>query len=1315
MRSRLRMLGPLMLLIVAAAPVLATPARIISFQGALTDPSGVPKPDGPYAMTFRLYDVSTGGAAVWTESKNVTTTRGVFTTGLGDTTAFPSSLSFAEKDYWLSVQAGTDPESTPRLRLYGVPYALSLPGVTVATSGKVGILNYSPAYDLDVTGDINASANLREGGIALINRYAFTTGTNATGTWPINISGNAAGLSSILAIASGGTGISTAPTAAGQYLRSSGAGTWSVGTIPSGDLPSLSGLYVDLSTNQTAINGIKNFTNKVGIRNASPVYTLDVGGVIATSAGYIFGDGTIQLSAGWQTNGNGGTNPATNFLGTTDNKALEVRVNNTKAMRLEPTAGTPSMLGGSSGNVLGVGGGGPAQGAAVVAGGTAAKPNSVFDEFSVVVGGNMNVAGVNDGNTSNQSHAFVGGGENNQAVAGYATIAGGDSNLAAGLWASVGGGNHNQAIGQQSTIPGGDQNVAAGLQSAVGGGLANQASGQNSTIAGGSGNTASGNWSAVPGGMNNAATGTYAIASGYRAKANHTGSFVWADSVNSDWASTGPNQFLVRASGGVGINIVSPLAGVLLDVNGMIYSRAGGYMFPDGSIQTTAFVAGNSWLLNGNAGTNPGVNFVGTTDNQALEVKVNNTRVLRMEPTAGTPTIVGGYVNNTSGGTQGGFIGGGGMAGNTHQMSDHFGTIGGGMGNITGDGDADPTTARYATVGGGQNNLARVARSTVAGGYNNRALGPEGFVGGGSDNVAGGGANTTVAGGHENQAQTTAATVGGGWKNIAAGQWSVIAGGELNQSPGFYSAIGGGKENQTPGTYATVPGGAGNVARGDYSLAAGQQAQALHKGAFVWADSQPAPFASTNQDQFLVRAGRGVGINTNAPIAGVTLDVAGMIRSSAGGYMFPDGTIQTTAAFGGPVAPAWLLAGNLGTNPAVDYLGTGDANPLVIKVNATKALEILPTLGTPNLVGGDIGNTAALTQGSVIGGGGTAGANNVIYDNFGAIVGGDTNTTGTNDGNPTGDPYGFVGGGQGNLASGGWTAVAGGLKNIAGSMQSFVGGGAYNQAIGPASAIPGGNENFAPAPLSFIGGGQANQTPGPNATIGGGNGNVGAGPHSFIGGGQANVIQGASSVIGGGNGNQAMGLASTIPGGQMNLANGNYSFAAGQQAQATNHGSFVWADSQPFPFASAAVDDWSVRSVGGARFVSAINALGNPTAGVRLPPGGNAWLVLSDRNMKSNFETVDSKDVLERLVSIPIQKWNYNTQDPSIRHIGPMAQDLASAFAVGEDEKYINPSDADGVSMAAIQGLYQMVKERDQRIEQLEARLAAMEAKLNGK
>ncbi len=49
------------------------------------------------------------------------------------------------------------------------------------------------------------------------------------------------------------------------------------------------------------------------------------------------------------------------------------------------------------------------------------------------------------------------------------------------------------------------------------------------------------------------------------------------------------------------------------------------------------------------------------------------------------------------------------------------------------------------------------------------------------------------------------------------------------------------------------------------SLAAGQRARAIHDGTFVWADGQDADFASTGVNQFLVRAGGGVGIDTNAP------------------------------------------------------------------------------------------------------------------------------------------------------------------------------------------------------------------------------------------------------------------------------------------------------------------------------------------------------------------------------------------------------------------------------------------------------------------
>ncbi len=44
------------------------------------------------------------------------------------------------------------------------------------------------------------------------------------------------------------------------------------------------------------------------------------------------------------------------------------------------------------------------------------------------------------------------------------------------------------------------------------------------------------------------------------------------------------------------------------------------------------------WKLGGNAGTTPGANFLGTTDNQALELKVNGQRALRIEPDRPAPT-----------------------------------------------------------------------------------------------------------------------------------------------------------------------------------------------------------------------------------------------------------------------------------------------------------------------------------------------------------------------------------------------------------------------------------------------------------------------------------------------------------------------------------------------------------------------------------------------------------------------------------------------------------------------------------------------------
>ncbi len=94
----------------------------LSYQGVLTDASGNIKPDGPYSFTFRLYDVSSGGTALWTETETNTVKDGLFSTTLGDQTAFPASLIF-DQPYWLGIEVEGE-ELSPRITLNSSPYSL---------------------------------------------------------------------------------------------------------------------------------------------------------------------------------------------------------------------------------------------------------------------------------------------------------------------------------------------------------------------------------------------------------------------------------------------------------------------------------------------------------------------------------------------------------------------------------------------------------------------------------------------------------------------------------------------------------------------------------------------------------------------------------------------------------------------------------------------------------------------------------------------------------------------------------------------------------------------------------------------------------------------------------------------------------------------------------------------------------------------------------------------------------------------------------------------------------------------------------------
>jgi hypothetical protein len=400
-------------------------------------------------------------------------------------------------------------------------------------------------------------------------------------------------------------------------------------------------------------------------------------------------------------------------------------------------------------------------------------------------------------------------------------------------------------------------------------------------------------------------------------------------------------------------------------------------------------------------------------------------------------------------------------------------------------------------------------------------------------------------------------------------------------------------------------------------------------------------------------------------------------------------------------------------------------------------------------VSGGANNTASGDQ-STVGGGGGNNASGVSS----TVGGGDANTAG-------GGTNATVGGGHGNTASGSDATVGGGNTNTASGFSATVGGGSVNTASasfatiaggGPSdpedpntrnrvtddygtiggggnnvagnggeysddaqyATVGGGADNTASAWNATVGGGAANTVTADYATVAGGVGNTASGFVATVAGGYANIASGEGATVGGGKANTASGAFASVPGGHFNAAQGERSFAAGNHAEALDDGAFVWADSSDFDFASTAINEFSARTTGGARFVSAIDGSGNPTAGVQLAAGGGSWTSISDRNLKDNFTPVDGQDVLARLADIPITTWNYKAQDASIRHMGPTAQDFAAAFGLGESETGISTVDADGVALAAIQGLYQLSQEQATRIQALEEENANLQHRLDG-
>ncbi|MBI4547588.1 MAG: hypothetical protein HY707_06400 [Ignavibacteriae bacterium] len=543
----------------------------ISYQGLLTTPPGAPVPDGNYKLQFRIYGGQSGGTTLWSETHGtVNVQRGTFNVILGS--VMPLNIAF-ERELFVEVVADSGPGIStpltfaPRSAFTSAPYALNAIKADSATFARF-------TY---------------QGGFVDSARIAGTVPDNTIDSNKIidnSIQRNDVGVSF------------KAPF--------SDTADYAKGAPPVGNATGdLTGTYPNPTINSNAITGAKIASSTILFSNIAANGATNGQVIKWNGSAWIAGDDSIGVGTGVYLPLSGG-----NMTGEiTSNGDPPITMGKGNFGSGNTNTGAMAFVAGSynraSGNYSVVSGGG---------GSYDSDSNLAAGDYSTIGGGKQHKA--------MSSFATIGGGFRNTVSWGTSTISGGSENIAEN-GATIGGGNSNQADGDHATIAGGWDNTADGVRSVVGGGNVNNAWGSFSTVSGGSVNRAGGEYSTVPGGSDNVANGNFSFAAGRHANAQHAGSFVWADATDSSFASTNNNQFLIRASGGVGINTSLPDA--MLGISGSVRIRDGTQGL--GRVLTSDANGLASWQ-DPSSGGSAGGDLTGTYPNPAIAASAVSTTKL---------------------------------------------------------------------------------------------------------------------------------------------------------------------------------------------------------------------------------------------------------------------------------------------------------------------------------------------------------------------------------------------------------------------------------------------------------------------------------------------------------------------------------------------------------------------------------------------------------------------------------------------------------------------------------------------------------------
>ncbi len=542
----------------------------------------------------------------------------------------------------------------------------------------------------------------------------------------------------------------------------------------------------------------------------------------------------------------------------------------------------------------------------------------------------------------------------------------------------------------------------------------------------------------------------------------------------------------------------------------------------------------------------------------------------------------------------------------------------------------------------------------------------------------------------------------------------------------------------------------------------------------IWFNDGTQGFAALNPVQNLTPAPYAVFANTASNVSGIVsaAQISGAVASanltgtygnsvaltnandSFNGSYAGDGgnmtNVNATKLGGFGAANFWQLGGN--SVASGEVLGSTNDESVEFYAYGCRVLSLVPDssgAGAPNVIGGSPANyVAAGIRGATIGGGGTTNVPfagytlvlpNSVTDNYGTVSGGLDNNAG-----------GFaaaVGGGSGNTASGDYSFAAG-QQAQAVHAGAFVWADSQGQNFGSTA-----NDQFnvrAGGGVRLVTSGAGMTLDGPLTGTGGLNldntGTYGVNPGTVV----SNALVFGTGPLGSGEGIASkrvgvnpydlefftgfknrmtinssgnVGIVSTSPEGLLEIQGGADGSGANDQhdiALAYRNGGYRhWIRTRHDAIVSGnptdnAIDFFvnnSTSAAGssapgtGSALVMSLNggnvgiANAEPThllvvdgSGSPAYCDGTGWYPSSDRNIKSGFEAVSARAVLDKVAALPITRWHY-TNDLTSAHVGPMAQDFYAAFNIGPDDKHIGPIDEGGVALAAIQGLNQKLEE----------------------